>query len=305
MEKFDHLKHQSLLLDAIEEDGRVPVFVLNPLWLSKGPYFIDQDENYIYIYKKSKIYNNEVFYHVGAPIIKDRKKSGKFNDSRDKIRGMLSEGIDFLLTDQEIYHHNLTVEEKPEKSVEFVYHSETYEDLKGKNWASWRQSLKKVDEILEVKYYPTNKIPFTLKPQLESILKEWKKYREKYIGKHSTWYMNHCNELKDAMVMVFYYKGKPISYNVSQLCGDTIFFLDEKTIMGVLPNSFTISKAYHILCMRWWLDKESENTDELFMTSGLGEGKYVHNGKEFDLDKHKHLLKPYRLIKFYKVRGKK
>ena len=304
MEKFDHKVHQSKLIEAIEQDGRIPTFVLNPLWLSLGPYFIDEDKNFLYIYKKSKIYNNDIFYHVGPPIIKDRESFGYHKDCRDRIRMMLDEGIDFLLTENDIFWHNLDVSESPDKGIEFVYDSEVYGELRGKEWASWRQSLKKTDELLTVKYFTNGSFPFTLKPQLESILKEWKKYREKHIGKHSKWYMNHFNELQDCMVMIFYYNGKPISYNISQLCGETVFFLDEKTIMGILPNSFTLSKAYQILCMRWWLEREKEHSDQLYMTSGLGEGKYKLGDKEFDLDKHKELLKPCARLKMYKVRGK-
>lgn len=300
MEKFDHLKHQDFLITALEADlGHPYPFWMNPLWLSKGPFFInDLEDGHFTIVKQTKIYGHEVKYHLGPPIATHEDVSPA--SSREEFRALWESGEEFLLADSQFNNLMEIPKTKPDFQ-EYVYDwgDYGYGDLRGGEWKSWRQSLKKTDELLEVKYFH-NKCPLFLRNQMESLLKEWASHREKHIGKHHTWYVRHASELKNHMIMAFYLNGRLISFNISQRIGPQIFFLDEKTLRGVLPNSFTLAKAYHYLCFKFWM--EESDSIHLMMSSGLGEPEYKLGDKTFDLDRHKQLLKPSRMMKLFKVK---
>lgn len=284
MTKID-LQHQELIHSYLREQSFPLQFILNITWLAKGPYkFIEEDET-LMIFKDSQMYGKPVQYMVSAPMV----KNGDLNKVKEKLNKYLPK-FRCALTNYELEMLGLDSSKFEKKYGEYLYHSKDYETLAGKDWASWRNAINKAKELFDISYYYT-KFPFTLSNSLSKLITEWKEHRGKYIGKHVTWYADTFKELNFCMVQTFKDKqtGRVVCYTISQKIGDTVFFLDEKTTRHGIPNSLSISKAYHYLCISWW--KEFTKSD-FYFNSGLGEKPYEHNGKTFDLNQHKDILRP-------------
>lgn len=300
MEKIT-LEHQDLLTSYLEADrGYCQLFCTNPIWLAKGPFYFTVERDVLYLYKKTQIFGNVVFYHMGHPLTVNGDKATESH----LTRSMLDDGVDFSLSSSQLKYLGIPdgLYRLDKTGPEYVYHSDTYGDLTGGNWKSWRQSIKKCQETLQIKIFTKNNLSKAT-PAINQILDKWKSHRDKFIGRHSNWYVDNAKNLNNPMVMVFTYNNVPVCFTISQLIGSTIYFLDEKTVRDELPNSFTISKAYHIFCIKYW--QKVSGIQSLHMTSGTGEKEYKHDGKTFDLDKHKALLKPNSIEEVYKVRGLK
>lgn len=279
--------------------GYGQLFCINPIWLIKGKFYLEVIDDVLYLYKKSQIFGNSIFYHMGHPLTLD----GNQTLESELTLALLDKGVDFSLSGSQLQYLNVPFAVYPSAKTgpEYLYHSDTYISLEGKNWKSWRQSIKKTQELLEVKIFTKKNLKNSY-AAMKSILSAWKEHREKHVGQHAKWFIDNVDLLDDPMVMVFYLDGVPVSFNISHMVGDTVFFLDEKTVRHSLPNSFTISKAYHILCIQYW--KKVSGLSSFWMTSGTGEKEYKLDDKTFDLDKHKLLLKPLAVEEVFKVRGK-
>lgn len=291
------LDDQDLILSYLGEVKSHPVrFVLAPLWLSKGPYMMEENGNSLTIIKSTQMYNNKVEYLVSAPIV----RGNSIQSTKDVLNARLTQ-YNADLTNKEMDFYGISYKPSQRKYNEFVYDSESYANLAGKDWASWRQVIGKSDSLFTVEYY-TDKIPFTFKSKLSGLYEEWIRHRSKHVGKHTKWFRENLHLMHNMMAMAIYTKDKKhlLSFSVSQYAGGTVFFLDEKTTKSYnhIPNSFSISKLYHLLCIQYWRDRLGH---PFHLQSGLGDKPYTQDGKTFDLDKHKYILRPTDpLMEIYK-----
>lgn len=313
--KFDIQEHQELLIKGMTVSARFPyIFITNPLWLANGPYFIcrynvnlEPDENgeLFTLEKVSQIYGNHIKYFVSLPFATTEETKVLVKPLFEKLRKDFPDQ-QFLLTQFEFSIVDMECPLTKPDFEDFVYTYDHYDfgDMSASKWKSWRQSLKKTEELLTVKY-SHNQFPFLYKAPMEALLKEWVKHREVNVGRHAYWYLKGAQFLDNFLITTFWKGSKLVSYNISQTIGEQIFFLDEKTTRSELPNSFTISKAYHILCYRKWEEIYSDSlVHPFFMNSGLGGSpkyNHKHGGKTFDLSKHKTLLQPTYNMAQYKI----
>lgn len=304
MIKFEE-KHIETLEHFISKRKYPQTFVLNPIWLVKGPYFIKQhDETFWTIFKQAQMYGKQIVYGLGPPICVEETSDLTCRNRREFLAfNAMKRQYDFQLTDLDLRYLKVPDSVKKEKVfTEFLYHNPRYGDLPGKEFLRWRQALNKVQSDYKLEVYH-NKFPFWLQGQMLQLVKGWKDHRSKYVGKYTDWYVQNFKKLKDvAVVCIFNRHGNQlVSFSISQNINGYIYFLDEKANRNIPPLRNGV-RVHHIETLRHW--ERVLGISDFYMNSGIGSERYSNDkGKEFDLDEAKRALKPIQEVNIYKVRA--
>jgi hypothetical protein len=221
-------------------------FVMNPIWLAKGPYFTHSESGFLVIVKKSQMFGRKIIYALGSPIFLGGGSSEKRRRQEARAFHRLRKRLDFQLTDYEVEFLECCGVRKQKISREFLYRNQDYRQLSGRRWSRWRQVLNRVEKEYETRVFH-NELPLTLQVQMKGVLKSWKVDRLNQVGRHSRWYIDHMAELEDYLVLCFYDKaGDLTSFTTSQNIGGYIYILDEKASRSVKPLR-NGARAHHLL----------------------------------------------------------
>ncbi len=287
--------------------GTSPLFCLHITWLARGPFYYKEDlqAGFLYIYKKSQIFGRPIFYHMGFPLhvnaVREREA--------EELLSLLNSGTDVSVSESNLSYLGLSEKvaagySRDNTPAEFIYNSADYTSLEGGRWSQWRYAIRQAKENFNIRIFSTDNIPENVCNQLKDIVAAWKGYKDKYVNRHAGWYASDVRKIPNAAVTVFYPKDgdsmAPVYFNVSQAVGNTVFVLDIKVDRDRIQNSSSIAKAAHIFLIGYW----RKNIDgEFTMLTGVGDKPYKHDGKTFDLDKNKSLLRPADITPIYKVRA--
>jgi hypothetical protein len=300
--KFEY-KHHEMLQTFLSAPRTVPNLFCNHItWLARGHFYFERIADMLFIYKKSQIFGNPIFYHMGFPLHKYANKQFEL----DATLYLLNTGTDISISEEQIKYLEINLDEyqKDKTPPEYIYSSEDYATLDGGKWKKWRYAILQAQKDCTIRIHPTGvALPAMVKRDMKLIVDKWKSYKDKYVSRFATWYASDVNKLQDAAVMIFYHNGEPVYFNVTQLYGNTVSILDIKTTRDGLDNSSSISKAAHVFIRGYWSKILKEQPFHII--SGCGDKSYEHDGKSFDLDKNKTLLRPSVITPIYKVRANK
>lgn len=305
--KFEY-RHADLLNEYLSANRDVaPLFCLHITWLARGQFFFGIQDDVLHIYKKSQIFGKPIFYHMGHPL----HLKGDKEIERKATLALLAFGVDISMSEAQINYlgleDHISKLKKDKTPPEYIYHSEDFESLEGGRWKKWRYALKQAQEAYHIRIFESDNLPALVEKRLNEIVAEWKGYKDKYVNRHSTWYAKDIRKLKDTIVTVYYDKeageglsNPPVYFNISQRVGDTVFVLDIKMARDRMSNSDSLAKAAHLFMIGYWRKKLDRH---FYMLTGVGDKEYKHDGKTFDLDKNKTLLRPRDVTPMYKVRA--
>lgn len=295
LEKFDISKHSKELNELISLRPYIVTFITNPVWLSKGKYYIHRDKGFYTLCKKSQMYGKQIVYALHPPFSKDANL-----DTEKAYYTELSKEVDFQLSSLDVEFLGLPTPKEALHS-EFIYKASNYPDgLPGKDFIRWRKVYNTIQSDQYTIELHANKVPFQLPSKMLQVISSWKDDRKKYVANFTEWYVSNLRALDNFLVVAIMNKSKQIvSFSISQRIGNQIYFLDEKAHRN-LPPLRNQARVQHTEALKYWA-KESNNPD-ILMTSGIGDKKYTHEEHTYDLNEHKRSLKPHLEVTIYKVR---
>ena len=268
---------------------------LNPINLYNGSYKYFESDDCLTIFKDKLMYGKPVTYLVGAP----------YHYTGDKETELcllkhIASGYDIALPDYELQYYGIkSSSEKP--YWEFIYKASDYtEDMGGKKNKMWRKSINHmVDAQIKVSFF-TGALPFLASNNINQLMSEWKSERKKQgVANHSRWYLPSINQTKAKLVILYKLGNKPIAYDYSVLVGNTVYFLDGKISRHEsVPDD--LDRAFHITAINEWAKILGHR--DFFINTGLGDKPYTQDGKVYDLDQHKKLLRPHIISNYNKIR---
>lgn len=277
----------------------------NPLDLIHNEFYyhhIPQTDT-ILIFKDKLHYGKRILYLMTLP-----KSNTLTTPEIYTLTEQINQHFDIVLPDQEL-PNTLTKQTSEKPYHEFIYHTSSYPDnLPGQDFKLWRKAYNKLlsGQILIQSAFtrPT----LIQRSHIQTLYTLWSQQRNnKGIARHHKWYTpDQLNKLyqttKSDILFVTYFdkeQNKPLAYDISLKLGNTVYFLDGK-IDKSNPLSKDIDRALHIKQIRLW--QLNSDDHEFYINTGLGDKPYTQDGKTYDLDQHKKLLRPTLIANYNKFR---
>ena len=281
----------------------------NPLDLIHNEFYYHhiQQTDTILIFKDKLHYGKRILYLMTLP------KSNTLTTSEIyELTEQINQHFDIVLPDQEL--PNTLIKQTSEKPYhEFIYHTSSYPDnLPGQDFKLWRKAYNKLlsGQILIQSAFtrPT----LIQRSHIQTLYTLWSQQRNnKGIARHHKWYTSdQLNKLyqttnQDILFITYFDKeqNKPLAYDISLKLGNTVYFLDGK-INKQHPLAQDIDRALHIKQIRTWQNELMKQNlpQDFYINTGLGDKPYTQDGKTYDLDQHKKLLRPTLIANYNKFR---
>ena len=281
----------------------------NPLDLIHNEFYYHhiQQTDTILIFKDKLHYGKRILYLMTLP-----KSNTLTTPEIYTLTEQINQHFDIVLPDQEL-PQNLAKPTTEKPYHEFIYHTSTYPDnLPGQDFKLWRKAYNKLlsGQILIQSAFtrPT----LIQRSHIQTLYTLWSQQRNnKGIARHHKWYTpDQLNKLyqttnQDILFITYFDKeqNKPLAYDVSLKLGNTVYFLDGK-IDKSNPLSKDIDRALHITQIRTWQNELMKQNlpQDFYINTGLGDKPYTQDGKTYDLDQHKKLLRPTLIANYNKFR---
>ena len=276
----------------------------NPLDLIHNEFYYHHihDTDTILIFKDKLHYGKRILYLMTLP-----KSNTLTTPEIYALTEQINQHFDIVLPDQEL-PNTLTKQTSEKPYHEFIYHTSSYLDnLPGQDFKLWRKAYNKLlsGQILIQSAFtrPT----LIQRSHIQTLYTLWSQQRNnKGIARHHKWYTpDQLTKLyqttKSDILFVTYFdkeQNKPLAYDISLKLGNTVYFLDGK-IDKSNPLSKDIDRALHIKQIRLW---QLNSDNDFYINTGLGDKPYTQDGKTYDLDQHKKLLRPTLIANYNKFR---
>ena len=276
----------------------------NPLDLIHNEFYYHHihDTDTILIFKDKLHYGKRILYLMTLP-----KSNTLTTPEIYTLTEQINQHFDIVLPDQEL-PQNLAKPTTEKPYHEFIYHTSTYPDnLPGQDFKLWRKAYNKLlsGQILIQSAFtrPT----LIQRSHIQTLYTLWSQQRNnKGIARHHKWYTpDQLNKLyqttnQDFLFITYFDKeqNKPLAYDISLKLGNTVYFLDGK-IDKSNPLAKDIDRALHITQIRLW---QLNSDNDFYINTGLGDKPYTQDGKTYDLDQHKKLLRPTLIANYNKFR---
>lgn len=276
----------------------------NPLDLIHNEFYYHhiQQTDTILIFKDKLHYGKRILYLMTLP-----KSNTLTTPEIYTLTKQINQHFDIVLPDQEL-PQNLTKPTTEKPYHEFIYHTSSYPDnLPGQDFKLWRKAYNKLlsGQILIQSAFtrPT----LIQRSHIQTLYTLWSQQRNnKGIARHHKWYTpDQLTKLyqttnQDILFITYFDKehNKPLAYDISLKLGNTVYFLDGK-IDKSNPLAKDIDRALHIKQIRLW---QLNSDNDFYINTGLGDKPYTQDGKIYDLDQHKKLLRPTLIANYNKFR---
>lgn len=281
----------------------------NPLDLIHNEFYYHHihDTDTILIFKDKLHYGKRILYLMTLP-----KSNTLTTEQIYTLTEQINQYFDIVLPDQEL-PQNLAKPTTEKPYHEFIYHTSTYPDnLPGQDFKLWRKAYNKLlsnDIQIEAKFNQPSLLQINRINQLYQL---WANQRNnKGIARHHKWYTTpnltqiyHKTNLPTLFITYFdKQQNQPLAYDISLKLGNTVYFLDGK-INKQHPLSQDIDRALHITQIRKWQNELMKQNlpQDFYINTGLGDKPYTQDGKTYDLDQHKKLLRPTLIANYNKFR---
>ena len=277
----------------------------NPLDLIHNEFYYHHihDTDTILIFKDKLHYGKRILYLMTLP-----KSNTLTTEQIYTLTEQINQHFDIVLPDQEL-PNTLTKQTSEKPYHEFIYHTSSYPDnLPGQDFKLWRKAYNKLlsGQILIQSAFtrPT----LLQRSHIQTLYTLWSQQRNnKGIARHHKWYTpDQLNKLyqttKSDILFITYFdkeQNKPLAYDISLRLGNTVYFLDGK-IDKSNPLAKDIDRALHIKQIRLW--QLNSDKPDFYINTGLGDKPYTQDGKTYDLDQHKKLLRPTLIANYNKFR---
>lgn len=259
-------------------------------WLIKRPYFYEIKDNVLYVFKN--VYFQKYVFLAMPPMTMEC-------DYEKEYELMLNSEYDCVYSSEWIKNIETPIESVIEKDkIEWIYNPKTYNSLQGKKFGNWRNAINYLNkngykfEFLEYDnndIFQSNYILNVLVPEFDKISNEWEVIKNKKASDKYIW-TSLLSHLKNVRIMTLKdQNNRIISYNISQLLGNTVIYSYEKSRENAHNSQM---KAIHYNFCHYW---EKEVNENIYLNRGC-------DVNDPGLKNNKRELKPIKEMQLYKLR---